>query len=277
MKLYLEMNDFTSSSVVMATLRSYNAINGNVEIYVKADGSEFNELDDFKKIRRRNKFDEDDLKSINFFIKTYNDFESFCNNNEKNIVFRIHDDTMINEKRIYLFFNKDIKEEDLKIKIDNVINFYNKYILKENENKNISLGMVEKYNYKKDPIYNFVKTNINEFKEYIPLKNCIDNKCDIVLIDNELSYYIFTLLSYYSKFKKREKSVKSYFATFKPFSYHKVIENDVNLESLFTYSTFEINIKDNRINLYVSKDISPSEFFSLITFLQKLNSNFIDE
>lgn len=275
MKLYLDMNDFTSSSTVMATLRSYNEINGNIEIYIKANGSEFNELDDFKKVRRRNKFDDDDLKSINFFIKTYDSFETF-NNDEEKTIFRIHDDTLINEKRIYLFFDKNINEEDLKLKIDNVINFYNKYILKDNENKTISLGIIEKYNYKKEHLYNFVKSNINEFKEYIPLKNCIDNKCDIVLVDNELSYYIFTLLSYYSKFKKREKSVKSYFATFKPFSYHKVVENNVNLESLFTYSTFEIDNKNNKINLYISKDISPSEFFSLLTFLQKLNSNFIE-
>ena len=239
MKIYLDMNDFASSGTVLSTLRSYDAINGNIEIFVKADGKVFTELDDFKKIRRRNKFDDDDLKYVNFF-------------------------------KVYIFYNQNIDKDLLKNEIDQAISFYSQYIDSKIDKNNISVGIVEKFNYEKDDIYSFVRTNIPNFKEVIPLKSCIESKCNIVLLDDEVSFYIFTLLSNYSKFKKKEKSVKSYFSTFKPFSYHKIIENEVNLESLFTYSTFEIE-NNGKINLYLDKDIPASNLFSVLTFLQKLN------
>ena len=55
-----------------------------------------------------------------------------------------------------------------------------------------------------------------------------------------------------------------------------MVENEVNLESLFTFSSYVIT-KDNDINLFVSKDISSSELFSLITFLQRLNKVTIED
>ena len=269
MKIYLDMNDFASSGTVLSTLRSYDAINGNIEIFVKADGKVFTELDDFKKIRRRNKFDDDDLKYVNFFIKTLDD-QDFRSLKSNNLLFRIHDDTILGCKKVYIFYNQNIDKDLLKNEIDQAISFYSQYIDSKIDKNNISVGIVEKFNYEKDNIYSFVRTNIPNFKEVIPLKSCIESKCNIVLLDDEVSFYIFTLLSNYSKFKKKEKSVKSYFSTFKPFSYHKIIENEVNLESLFTYSTFEIE-NNGKINLYLDKDIPASNLFSVLTFLQKLN------
>lgn len=274
MKIYLDINDFASSSSAVSAIRSYDSINGNMELFVKADGREFVELEDFKKVRRRNKFDIDDLKGINFFIKTF-DEEDFRKIKTDNLIFRIHDDTLLGIKKLYLFFNQDTSEEDLKEKIENAITFYDTYIDSKIGKTNISLGLVEKFNYEKDLKYNYIKNNIQNFKEIIPLKNCIESKCNIVVLDDEVAFYLFTLLSNYSKFKKKEKSVKSYFSTFKPFSYHKIIENDVNLDSLFTYSTFEME-KNGKINLYIDKSISPSNLFSVLTFLQKLNQVNLD-
>ena len=106
MKIYLDMNDFASSGTVLSTLRSYDAINGNIEIFVKADGKVFTELDDFKKIRRRNKFDDDDLKYVNFFIKTLDD-QDFRSLKSNNLLFRIHDDTILGCKKVYIFYNQN--------------------------------------------------------------------------------------------------------------------------------------------------------------------------
>ncbi len=271
MKIYLDINDFEHDSTVMSTLRSYNSIDGNLEIYVKANGATYSELDDFKKVRRRNKFDEDDLKKINFFIKTFHSFEDFKLENDEDVAFRIHDDTLENEKRINMLYKLDEDHELLKEKIEKVTNFYKNYLLKKGVSPSINLGIVEKYNYKSDKTYDFIKNNIDIFNEIVPLKKVIDHSNNILLLDEEVRFYIFTLLSYYSKFKKKEKSVKSYFATFKPFGYHKEVETEVNLESLFTYSTFVID-KNNKVTLYVAKDIEPSELFSLLTFLQRLNN-----
>ena len=275
MKIYLDINNFTNPSSVIATLRSYNSVGGSLEIYIKADGYDYNELDDFKKIKRRNNFDKDDLKTCNFKVATYENFENFKLKDGETL-FRIHDDTINNELKIYLFYNKNITKENLQNSLDKTIEFYNKYILKDNVNRKLKVGLVEKFDEEKDPLYKYIKSEVNEYEETIPLKSVLNNKCDIILMDNEVSFYVFTLLSFYSKFKKREKSVKSYFATFKPFSYQKMVENEVNLESLFTFSSYVIT-KDNDINLFVSKDISSSELFSLITFLQRLNKVTIED
>ena len=274
MKIYLDINDFASASSALAAIRSYDSINGNIELFVKADGLEFAELEDFKKVRRRNKFGDDDLKQVNFFVKTF-DEEDFRKIKSDNMIFRIHDDTLLGIKKLYLFFNHNIDENELKNRIDQSVEFYNKYIDPKIEKNNISLGIIEKFNYENDSKYTFIKNNVPNFREIISLKNCIESKCNIVVLDEEVAFYLFTLLSNYSKFKKKEKSVKSYFSTFKPFSYHKIIENDVNLESLFTYSTFEIE-KNGKVNIYLDKNISPSNLFSVLTFLQKLNQINLD-
>lgn len=273
MKIYLDIQDFTSPSTVLAAIRSYVSINGNIEIFIKADGYEYTELDDYKNIRRRNKFDQSDLKYVNFNLKTYDEFklENFIN---KGTFFRIIDDTLTNEKRIYLFYDKDYDPETIKSKIDSCIAFHQKYISTD-QTKNINVGLIEKFNAKNDQIYKYIQENTPSYNNIIPLKDCINNKMDIVLMDNELSFYVFPLLSQYSKFKKKEKSVKSYFASFKPFSYHKMVEYDVDLESLFTFSSYEIET-DGKINIYLSKNITPSELFSFFMFLQKLNKVDLD-
>ena len=106
-------------------------------------------------------------------------------------------------KKVYIFYNQNIDKDLLKNEIDQAISFYSRYIDSKIDKNNISVGIVEKFNYEKDDVYSFARTNIPNFKEVIPLKSCIESKCNIVLLDDEVSFYIFTSLITPNLRKKR--------------------------------------------------------------------------
>ena len=75
MKIYLDINDFINKHTITDALSSYSKIKGHIEIFLKADALEYSSLEDLKNILRRNKFDDYDLKQINYYIKPYEGFE----------------------------------------------------------------------------------------------------------------------------------------------------------------------------------------------------------
>lgn len=269
MKIYIDINDFKNKHVISDALSSYSNIKGNIEIFLKADALEYPSLEDLKNVRRRNKFDSSDLKNITYFIKPYESFEKL-KQDDNYIYFRIYDDTINRSKKLFLFYNNNSS-------IDSIINKYNKvknYYLTHIDDKEISLGLIDKFNTNTD-LYKSLKS-INDFKEIVPLNNIFENHDDIILIDNEASFYIFSLLNYHSHFIKKEKDIKSYLSIFKPFGYHKIVDREVNLDTLFLYSTFQIE-KNDKIYISINEDASPSQIIEFLTFLESIRDKTIDD
>ena len=115
-KIFLDINEFKNTYPLMQALKTYNSINGRSHFLIKADGNEYQILDDLKFIKRRIKFDEDDLNEWNFNLKTYESFDTF-KRNKSHTYFRILDDSKNNKKTLYLFYSKDITFNELNEKL----------------------------------------------------------------------------------------------------------------------------------------------------------------
>lgn len=260
-KIYLDINEFKNTYPLMQALKTYNSINGKSHFLIKADGIEYQILDDLKFIKRRIKFDEDDINDCNFNLKTYESFNTF-KRNKLNTFFRILDDSKNNKKTVYLFYNKDITFNELYSKLQYVIDFYKKYI---NNKEEIKIGIINKF----ENDLNLLKElkSLTQFHEIIELNKLLDNSSNIVLLDDEVTYYTFNLLSTYSKFMKLAKTVGGYASFFKPFSYQKMSPKEVNLNSYFSFSLFEITPKDKLINIYIQENISPTEMIDFLSII----------
>lgn len=262
MQIYIDINDFKNTNVLKDALNSYEKIRTKLDIFVKANGLDHSSLDDLKNIRRRNKFDDDDLKNITYYFSAFDSFESL-KLKDASTYFRIYNDTINNSKKLFMFYKHEIENEDLLHKLGQAKSYFKTHI----NNKTLKVGIIEKYDTHTNT-YKAVKGD-DDFNEIVPLDKIFENKNDIILIDDEASFYIFTLLNYHSKFKKMEKDIKSYFSSFKPFGYHKMIEKEVNLDNLFEYATFELE-KDGKITVFVKQDSSPAELVETLTFLEQL-------
>lgn len=260
-KIFLDINEFKNTYPLMQALKTYSSINGRSHFLIKADGNEYQILDDLKFIKRRIKFDEDDLNECNFNLKTFESFDTF-KRNKSNTYFRILDDSKNNKKTLYLFYSKDITFNELNEKLQLVINFYKEYI---NAKEEIKIGIINKF----ENDLNLLKElkSLDNFHEVIELNKLLDNTSNIVLLDDEVTYYTFNLLSTYSKFMKLAKSVSGYASFFKPFSYQKMAPKEVNLNSYFSFSLFEITSKDKLINIYVQENISPTELIDFLSII----------
>lgn len=262
--IYIDLSDFKNTFPVLEALKTYGTLKKKLTLFVKGSADEYTSLDDFKNIVRRNKFADDDINSIEAVIKPIENFENISLNDET-ITMRLLDDTKTNHRSLFVFY----KENDEETRIEEIINkaliIYKKYI---NNDHDIKLGNIQKF--KNDDKKEAIFKKYNEYKGQIPLKNVLSNEFDIVLIDDEASYYLFTLLKNYSKFIKREKTAKSYFAKFSPFGYQKFEEREVDVDTLFSLSYFKID-KNDKLYIYIKEETSPSEFIEIFNLLESIS------
>ncbi len=262
MQIYIDINDFKNTKVLKDALNSYEKIRTKLDIFIKANALDHASLDDLKNVRRRNKFEENDLKNITYYFSAFDSFEEL-KFKENSVYFRVYNDTINNTKKVFMFYKHDIDVDELFTKLNKVKEYYKTHI----DDKKLKVGIIEKFDTHTD-LYKNIRTD-DDYNEIVPLNKLLENKNDIILIDDEASFYVFTLLNYHSTFKKMEKDIKSYFSSFKPFGYHKMVEREVNLDNLFEHATFEIE-KDGKITVFVKQDSSPSELVETLTFLEQL-------
>ena len=262
MQIYIDINDFNNASILKDAINSYDKIRTKLDIFIKANALEHASLEDLKCVRRRNSFEPDSLKNISYYLSGFNSFESL-KLKDNSTYFRVYNDTINNTKKVFMFYNHTLNKEDLLLKIEQIKAYYKTHI----QDTGLKIGIIEKFDTSTE-LYKEVKL-LDEYNGIVSLNSIFENKNNIILIDDEAAFYIFTLLNYHSKFRKVEKDIKSYFSSFKPFGYQKMVEKEVNLDNLFEHLTFEIE-KDGKITAYIKQDSSPSEIVESLTFLEQL-------
>jgi len=259
--IFVDLANFTNCSSLAEAIYSFVKNNRNLMFFVKADGLEYPILDDFpSNIVRRNNFLESDMEKIDFYLKECESFYALDKNKE-NTYLRVLNNTQKAIRQIYLFCDEDNPNAFLN-ELEVCKSFYKTNI---KDKTNPTLTYIKGYN-DTSSLENLV-TSDKGFSSFTELNKILSNENDIVIITKETSFYLFRMLETYSKFVKKEENVKSYLKLFAPFSYHKTQGKDINLETLFSNSTFEI--KEDTINVFIKKDI---QFSSILDFFKVLAS-----
>ncbi len=260
--VYLDLSLFPNDDLLVQGITSFSKYHRGITFYCKGDGLTYQTLDDARNVIRRGKFTAEDLERIDFEIESYEGFENFKRASE-DTYFRLLDDPT-QKKKLYWFFD-ETRPERYEGEITLVKGFYGRWISAQNP----KIAAIRPY-HSNSQLEKQLESE-ESFMGYLSLSEIFKNQGDIILMDNEVAFYVFSLLSTYSRFNRRERSVKDYAAFFAPFSFHKIEPKQMTLEAYFSYSLFA-STKKEKTKIYLYKDMSPAEYIDFFKTLEALEA-----